>query len=280
MIPMDASGAFIPMAFYPTGGSHGLGNDVDVSPPIKVGSGLGIGSGPAIAHIPFDMTQVTSDVNRQRLAAGSPVRTLHAAGGAHVITAFAQNQREEVRDLGDTAVALNAEPGTHQQTYVAIRTANTNANGHGIAEDVAHTLDGANGQAIAFSGKDYGADAGDISPTLRAMGHDTSWANGGGQVAVATYWDGGQTSDTLDVSSLVKGQMMPEKRRFPALLEAMQVRRLSPKECQRLQGFPDDHLDLDPPLSDSAKYRLCGNAVAVPVVSWIMQRIAAQEECT
>lgn len=38
---------------------------------------------------------------------------------------------------------------------------------------------------IAFSAKDYGGDAGDIAPTLRAMGHSGSHANGGGQVAVA-----------------------------------------------------------------------------------------------
>jgi len=40
-------------------------------------------------------------------------------------------------------------------------------------------------QAIAFTSKDHGADAGGIAPTLRSMGHDGSHANGGGQVAVA-----------------------------------------------------------------------------------------------
>lgn len=39
--------------------------------------------------------------------------------------------------------------------------------------------------AIAFSAKDHGADAGEVSPTLRSMGHDGSHANGGGQVAIA-----------------------------------------------------------------------------------------------
>lgn len=51
------------------------------------------------------------------------------------------------------------------------------------------------------------------------------------------------------------------------------VRRLMPIECLRLQGFPDDWLDLDPPLSDSAKYRLIGNAVTVTVATWIGRRI-------
>lgn len=38
-------------------------------------------------------------------------------------------------------------------------------------------------------------------------------------------------------------------------------------------GLPDGFLDLDPPLSDSVKYRLIGNSVAVPVVEWIGRRI-------
>ena len=48
------------------------------------------------------------------------------------------------------------------------------------------------------------------------------------------------------------------------------IRRLTPTECARLQGFPDDWNDW---LSDSARYRQFGNAVAVPVVKWIADRI-------
>ena len=50
--------------------------------------------------------------------------------------AFAQNQREEVRDLGDIALCLNAEPGTHQQTFIAFTTEQTPK----FSEDVAFTL--------------------------------------------------------------------------------------------------------------------------------------------
>jgi len=52
------------------------------------------------------------------------------------------------------------------------------------------------------------------------------------------------------------------------------VRRLTPVECLRLQGFPDDWFD-GVGLSDSQKYRLCGNAVAVPCAEWIGRRIVA-----
>lgn len=50
------------------------------------------------------------------------------------------------------------------------------------------------------------------------------------------------------------------------------VRRLTPTECERLQGFPDGHTAGQ---SDSARYRQLGNAVAVPVARWIGERIAS-----
>ena len=49
-----------------------------------------------------------------------------------------------------------------------------------------------------------------------------------------------------------------------------QVRRLTPRECERLQGFPDDWTVGQP---DSSRYRQMGNAVAVPVVEWILRRL-------
>ena len=48
------------------------------------------------------------------------------------------------------------------------------------------------------------------------------------------------------------------------------VRRLTPVECERLQGFPDDWTAGQ---SDSTRYKQMGNAVAVPVVEWIVQNI-------
>ena len=52
------------------------------------------------------------------------------------------------------------------------------------------------------------------------------------------------------------------------------VRRLTPIECERLQGFPDNWTEGQ---SDSARYRQMGNAVAVPVVEWIMERLVAND---
>ena len=97
---------------------------------------------------------------------------------------------------------------------------------------------------VGFSCKDYGADAlSGASPTLRAMGHDGSHANAGGQVAVATDWA---------------------------------VRRLTPTECERLQGFPDGYTDTPyrgKRAADGPRYKALGNSMAVNVMRVIGERI-------
>jgi DNA (cytosine-5)-methyltransferase 1 len=51
------------------------------------------------------------------------------------------------------------------------------------------------------------------------------------------------------------------------------VRRLTPTECERLQGFPDNWTDGQ---ADSNRYKQMGNAVAVPVVQWIIDRMVGE----
>jgi DNA (cytosine-5)-methyltransferase 1 len=60
-------------------------------------------------------------------------------------------------------------------------------------------------------------------------------------------------------------------------LQALAVRRLTPLETLRLQGLPDDWLD-GLGLADSVKYRMVGNAVAVPCVEWIARRMIKIDE--
>jgi len=65
-----------------------------------------------------------------------------------------------------------------------------------------------------------------------------------------------------------------------AILQAMAVRRLTPKECERLQGFPDNYTDIQPkgkPTPDGPRYKALGNSMAVPVMAWIGQRIQEVE---
>jgi DNA (cytosine-5)-methyltransferase 1 len=246
------------------------------------------------------------------------------SGSAQAV-AFSQNLRNEVRLFGGdgkTVGALAAQPGMKQQSY------------------------------IAFSAKNSGADADNIAPTLRGMGHDRSHANGGGQVAIAFTQNqegdvlSGDVMQSLGTNSNATGRNAPTvaftlhgsdgttraasstevagslRTRAPGSIEnssttavlheqsvawsgeltastdvagtlqrggeggridgvmtpQMAVRRLTPRECERLQGFPDDYTLVEyrgKLAADGPHYKALGNSMAVPVMRWIGQRIAA-----
>jgi site-specific DNA-cytosine methylase len=66
-----------------------------------------------------------------------------------------------------------------------------------------------------------------------------------------------------------------------AVATAMQVRRLTPRECERLQGFPDDYTQVpyrNKPAADGPRYKALGNSMAVPVMAWIGKRIQQVED--
>ena len=134
-----------------------------------------------------------------------------------------------------------------QPVAYGIRTANTSSNGWGIQEECTHTLDCAQGVAVAVAlrGREGGATAelGDeVQNCLRA-------SSGGGDK--------------------------------PHVLTAMQVRRLTPEECEALQGFPRSYTAIPwrgkPPeqCPDGPRYKALGNSWAVPNVTWIGRRIQA-----
>ena len=112
-------------------------------------------------------------------------------------------------------------------------------------------------------------------------------------------WDGTQTAPTLTQKNANGGQRMPDKENFNAVIEEADmetvVRRLTPTECERLQGFPDNYTDigawtdtkgkLHKESSDSARYKALGNSIAVGYANngsgfWmvLMKRISAQYE--
>ena len=62
----------------------------------------------------------------------------------------------------------------------------------------------------------------------------------------------------------------------PKVMQAMAVRRLTPVECERLQGFPDGYTYIKPkgkPTPDGPRYKALGNSMAVPCMAWIGERI-------
>ena len=62
--------------------------------------------------------------------------------------------------------------------------------------------------------------------------------------------------------------------------QAMQVRRLTPTECERLQGFPDGYTNIRENCPDGPRYKALGNSMAVPVMRWIGERIQTIEGLT
>ncbi len=177
----------------------------------------------------------------------------------------------------------------------------------GVSNKLAFALGRNNGQenaVLAFSCKDHGADAGAIAPTLRAMNHSGSHANAGGQVAVCITGDITHTlkAEGFDGSEDGTGRGQPivacrdvaqtltsnygkqvdntDSSLGPNVVSSTSaVRRLTPRECERLQGMADDYtripwrgrvLGLCP---DGPRYKAIGNSKAVSVVSWIGRRL-------
>lgn len=167
--------------------------------------------------------------------------------------------------------------------------------------------------AIAFSSKDYGGDASvDISPTLRAGNSCESNANGGQPPAVAYCLQHAQIGRVDTAGPQGKGCQeevgftLDSRSTADAVVVQMAVRRLTPRECERLQGMPDDHTlipygrairpekmaedyarylmrggrtksfeDCCRAAADGPRYKAIGNSMAVNVMQWLGQRIAA-----
>lgn len=180
------------------------------------------------------------------------------------VVAFASNQHDEVREL-EVAGALAAQPGIKQQTYICRADGQTNAM---TSVDMAPTL-------TSHAKKDppliYPAEdsTGEDEPvTLQIHGGKP----GGGKGALIQR-DMSATLSTHNTQTPITGGH--EKR-------GLTVRRLTPRECERLQGFPDDYTDIPyrnkEHAPDGARYKALGNSMAVPVMRWIGERIRMVEE--
>ena len=158
---------------------------------------------------------------------------------------------------------------------------NAGPDGAGFRQDgTAYTLEARTvPQAVCFSSKDYGADAlDDCSPTLRAGGHAESHANAGVPPAVTVALRGREGGATAEIGGDVATALRASQGGGdkPHVLTPMAVRRLTPRECERLQGFPDDYTLIpyrNKPAADGPRYKAMGNSMAVPVMRWIGQRI-------
>ncbi|MET3135209.1 DNA (cytosine-5)-methyltransferase 1 [Oxalobacteraceae bacterium GrIS 1.11] len=198
----------------------------------------------------------------------------HANAGGQLAIAFAQNTRDEVRLMngdGQIVGALSAQPGMKQTCYVATTC---------VTGDITHTL-----KAEGFDGSEDGT----------GRGHPIIAAFQSSQSGVRL----GDAHATLDANN--------GARRHNDVLVDMAVRRLTPRECERLQGFPDDYTliphargsvkagDMDDWLAylkadypsitraearllapDGHRYKALGNSMAVPCMRWLGGRIDDQ----
>ena len=150
--------------------------------------------------------------------------------------------------------------------------------------DLSQTLQAKNPQAIAFSCKDDGGDAtNDLSPTVRAGGFTGSHANAGVMPAVAFDMrgrEGGAQFEGPHDTANIRAASGGSSRSYVA--QTWAVRRLTPKECERLQGFPDGYTDVPWRnknwTPDGPRYKALGNSMAVNAMRWIGRRIAKTAE--
>lgn len=115
------------------------------------------------------------------------------------------------------------------------------------------------------------------SPLCRSRVEDgapchTLNAAGGAAVAIGFGHQEGRNFKATDeqVSAITRNQGL-------SVAQATGVRRLTPRECERLQGFPDDYTLIPhrgKPAADGPRYKALGNSMAVPVMRWIGERIA------
>jgi DNA (cytosine-5)-methyltransferase 1 len=178
----------------------------------------------------------------------------HPNGGGQVAIAFSQNQSGDVL-AGDVMHSL----GTHQ-----------NSTGRNAAI-VAFTLHDSDGTASAASSTEV---AGSIR--IRAPGSIENSSTTAVLQEQSISWSGELTASTDMAGTLQSGG---EGGRVDGVMTPqMAVRRLTPRECERLQGFPDDYTLVEyrgKLAADGPRYKALGNSMAVPVMRWIGQRIAA-----
>lgn len=199
-----------------------------------------------------DSNAMKSDNPHSGIYEAETARTLDGNGGnpscnqgGIAVVAFTQNQRDEVRDLGDRSAVVCANAGTKQQTFVLQgsmigREDKNGPQGNGINEDVSFTLNTADRHAVyAMTTGSYMQTTENQSPTLMARDYKdpAAVAYGIGRDAMN---QGKNAQFTPSVSEEVQPTLVAKGPGAVAETSPeYTVRRLTPTECARLQGFPD-----------------------------------------
>jgi len=195
---------------------------------------------------------------------GGPMYTLNATG-VHGVAQPIPFGVSEKPDVGHCLRSGASKADKHESTtYVAQPMAYNIAPGKGALKDDIHVTDA------------------DATKTLDASGSNPAMHQGGAAIlqpmAVGTDLYNGNI--TGDVAATMGTPGSSINASGPTVMQAMAVRRLTPVECERLQGFSDNYTDIKSkgkPTPDGPRYKALGNSMAVPVMAWIGQRIQEVE---
>jgi site-specific DNA-cytosine methylase len=220
--------------------------DEGQTPIVTIGGGF-----DAAQPIPYDLGQITSPVNRQNRKPGDPCHTLARDNAAHAAVA-----------IQDVRAVEKAQNGRGWNDDGSAYTVDTHAT-QGVAVAIQGTVIG---RSETAGPQGSGADVSGAMFTLTKT--DVH--------AVAIGLDEEQNA-RVDGFGTLKARMEGGGFEGTVMTPAMQVRRLTPVECERLQGFPDGHTNIPwrgkPESPDGPRYKALGNSMAVPVMSWIGKRI-------
>ena len=204
--------------------------------------------------ISFDMAQITSKVNGTRVEPNLPVSTLAKGSQMHVAQPIFFEPRSpdgvpRIYPMDGASPTLNTMGGGQREPCVT--------------------------HPMTFSSvlsTQHVSENSETSQTLEAKN----------PMAVAVGFDAYNNTVTGDISKTIDTRQ--DHHHVPNVFQQMAVRRLTPVECERLQGFPDNYTDIKSKgkaTPDGPRYKALGNSMAVPVMAWIGKRIQEVEniEC-
>ena len=232
--------------------ARSIGYQEELAPTLTAECG---GNKPAVvspAAMAFDTTQITSKQNGSIPDFGKPCHTLNAS--AHVPCAVLDMSHacDVIRDCGEVSPSLQARMGTG-----------------GNQVPLTYQMQG-------FGDYREGAVASSCKQRDFKDGTDLVCA-----VDCRNFCEGGETNGTLQAKES-RGTSLNLNN---TVRQNMVVRRLTPMECERLQGFPDHWTDIGEwrdskgklrKPSDSPRYKACGNSIALPFWDFLAKRISAQ----
>jgi DNA (cytosine-5)-methyltransferase 1 len=195
-------------------------------------------------------------------------------------------QDARVQNVGDVLPTMSATYGSGggniPVTYgiaenIINRQDHNGGNGIGSQEELQYTLNATGVHGIATMS--------DVAGTLDASYYKGQGSRQGGEREfVAQSFAQNQLGEVRvgDVFNTLNTNSNASGRNTPMLMTQMAVRRLTPTECERLQGFPDGYTQIpwrkksEEDCPDGPRYKALGNSWAVPVVAWIGERIAKE----